>query len=251
MHKMNKKYVGGVALVLVVCIGVTFVFLRKPTVATGIRYIEKMEAMPTAKISQSLHEKRVEEMLEAIEHGQLDIFSMFDDYKFLGDSRVMGFSVYGYLSDSDVLANSGNTILNITDWLDVLEQTQPSSIYFSYGVNDMGLNLGQSDGGYGKAYEAQIQEVKKVCPNANIFVLAIIPPSAQALQKNPKWSVYESYNEQMFDMCKENGWTYINCASLVHDQENNIYQQDGIHFLNDFYKTWANLIIEKSLEVLA
>ena len=36
---------------------------------------------------------------------------------------------------------AGNTILNITDFNDQVKQINPSNLYFSYGVNDMGLDL--------------------------------------------------------------------------------------------------------------
>lgn len=249
--KINKKqlYIA-VVIVLIFSLGLFFIF-RKPSVTPGIEYVKKMEKEKVETVAKKLHEKRVDELMDAIDKGRLDTFAMFDDYAFFGDSRTMGFSTYGFLPSSTILAGSGHTILNIPNWIETIKNLQPSTLYFSYGVNDMGLKIDSYEGGYKGVYEEKVKSILEVCPDAEVFIISIIQPSTETLEDNPSWREYKNYNKQIKEMCKENNWHYIDCTSLAKDGKADIYQSDGIHYLRDFYEVWAKKIIEDTMEVLA
>ena len=119
----------------------------------GVSYIKEQESLDTKELSKHLTNKRIEEKLSLVREGKLDVFSMFEDYAIYGDSRVYGFASYGYLPWNRVFADAGNTVLNISDYSEALKEINPSNIYFSYGVNDMGLDLKTENGTYGDLYE--------------------------------------------------------------------------------------------------
>ena len=129
-------------LVFVLGIGTVFYFIfRKPSTTPGIEYIQNLEAKEIDNVAKKVHKKRVDELMNAVETGKIDTFSMFDDFVFYGDSRTLGWQTYGYLPAARIFAGSGHTILNINEWEETLKELKPSTIYFSYGVNDMGLGL--------------------------------------------------------------------------------------------------------------
>lgn len=250
---LNNKYKFIIyLLVFVLVVGTVFYFIfRKPSTAPGIQYIQNLEAKKIDDVAKKVHRKRVDELMDAVETGKIDTFSLFDDFVFYGDSRAVGWQTYGYLPAARIFAGSGHTILNITEWNETLKELKPSTIYFSYGVNDMGLELDNREGGYGKLYEDQVKEVEKICPDADLFLISIVPASKEAVEKNPSWKYYKEYNKQIESICKKNGWHYIDCTSLADGGNAKIYQQDGIHYYSLFYNDWAKAIIKATQEVQA
>ena len=245
--KDNRKWIFLGVFVVVLCIVVFY----KPKTTAGIEYIHEQEDKKVEQVAAKIERKRESELKRAIQNGNFDVFSMFDDFVFFGDSRTLGFETYGFLPPARVFAGGGYTINNLDDELETLKSLKPKNIYISYGVNDMGLGLGDKKNGYGKLYESQVKKVLKVCPDSEIYVLSIIPATPAATQSSPNWSNYGNYNAQLQSICKKNGWHYVDCTSLAQDGMADIYQEDGIHYLKEFYEVWAMQIIEATLEVNA
>lgn len=172
---------------------------------------------------------------------------MFDDYALYGDSRVYGFGTYGFLPWNSVFAAAGNTILNISDFNEQLKQINPSKLYFSYGVNDMGLDLKKEGGTYADLYEEKVKEVLKIVPKAHVFINSIIPPTAETLAETPRWGKANEYNTQLKAMCEKNGWTYIDVTGVTENGNPEFYQPDGIHFVRDIYPVWAQKMIDATI----
>ena len=96
-------------------------------VASGVEWLRQQEANSPADVEAKLKairqaeldEKR-DEWLAKLRSGEISVWSLFDDYAMLGDSRTMGFTYYGYLTSDRVFADSGATIEKVTDHLDEL-----------------------------------------------------------------------------------------------------------------------------------
>lgn len=243
---MKKKIIIGAVLFLVVILLIV-TFTSKEHTSEGVAYIKEQEALKTKKLSKKLTNKRIEEKTTLIKEGKIDVFSMFDDYALYGDSRVYGFGSYGFLPWNNVFAAAGNTILNITDFNDQVKQINPSNLYFSYGVNDMGLDLKKEGGTYADLYEEKVKEVLKIVPKAHVFINSIIPPTAETLAENPRWDRANEYNTQLKAMCEKNGWTYIDVTSVTDDGDPKYYQADGVHFIRDIYPIWAQKMIDATI----
>ena len=210
----------------------------------GVSYIREAEKGSVEELEVHLKYKREEEVSKAVREGKMDVFSLFDDFAFFGDSRVMGYNVYGFLPPERIYANTGDTIYSVDRWLEILNAQKPSTIYFSYGINDTLSDIGNREGGYDRIFETQIKKVEQVCPQAKIYVLSIIPPNKEAVKDRPGLARYITYNEQLKFMCEKNHWTYVNCDTIIPHAGYDVYQEDGIHFVKDFYKLWAAKIIE-------
>ena len=90
-------------------------------------------------IRQAELDARRDEWLHELQTGVISVWSLFDDYALLGDSRTMGFSFYDYMPSERVLADSGATINKVADHLDELKKLSPTSIFLTYGINDVGI----------------------------------------------------------------------------------------------------------------
>lgn len=249
LHVHKKKIIFGV--LIIGCILVLLFFLLNNNEAEeGVQYLQNQEALKVSDIEDEMKQLRSEDRRKAVESGQVDVFALFDDYVIFGDSRVYGFGTYGFMPTGRVFAGSGDTILNVDDWLSTLKSLSPSNIYLSYGVNDMGLNLDETEAGsYGNLYEQQVNKILEICPDAHIYVNSIIPATPAAVEKSPNWSNVDKYNAQLKEICEKNGWTYVDNTALVEGKPiESVYQGDGIHFLNSFYTPWAQNMIDASEE---
>lgn len=244
MKKRNKML-----LLVLVCImlivSVYLIFFRKDKTEKGVAYLEKQEQLKVEDIQSTLQKKKQAERKQAIENGELDVFSLIDDYVFYGDSRVMGYNVYGFLDPNRVFAASGNTLASIPDWDGQLQSLNPSYVFISYGVNDMGHNLDGIEGGYDGLAKTQMNHILDLVPNAKIYLCSIIPCSPEALSKNAEWGNVSTYNAKLEKACAAiENCTYVDVTGLADGGNAPIYSGDGIHLTSSFYSTWLNAIVD-------
>ena len=184
---------------------VIFMALSGQDIATddvkdGIAYIEGLEAQDTAPIEEEVKNLRKEERKQALESGDLDVWSLFTDTVIMGDSRAVGFSYYGFVDENRVLASSGATIRNIEEYKDQLVNLNPSSIIFCYGLNDISIGLWDN--------------------------------------VDAKWEAIPDWNDSIREHCEENAIPYIDITDTVREHSD-LYDIDGIHMQKAFYEYWA------------
>lgn len=242
--KFSYKVVAAIAILLVALL----VLFPRTDVSAGQEYIHNQETKDTTKLTKKLATIRKKEIKKAQKEGTLNPFALFDDYVIFGDSRVVGFSSYGYMDKSRVFADSGNTVRNITEWKKQIKTIRPSNLYFSYGVNDMGLDIDGQEGGYDVFYEKQVKEMLKYCPKgAKVYINSILPATPEAVESSPAWKQVDKYNKKIKKMCKKNGWTYIDNDEITDNGHADIYQEDGVHLISEFYPVWGMNMNESAL----
>ncbi len=198
----------------------------------------------TTEIESSLLSKV--DLDDLIEEAGGSLWNLFDEAVLIGDSRVYGFMSYGFLPSYQVLAAGGYTIQNIPEYLSSVALLQPNAIYLSFGINDMGLNIGQEEGenGYSKVYTRQIQSLLDQAPQATIVVNSVIDATPSAVANSPRWNKVADFNRQIKQMCKENGWIYVDNDSLAQGGKAPIYNSDGVHLVSTFYEPWAKNMLK-------
>lgn len=255
-NRRKKKRIRPAPLVLlgILCLVVLYVGTRSFTriigsPMNGVSYLERQEQAGQADIQNKITTLKLNQLGEAIESGETTIYSAFSDAVIFGDSRVVGFDVYGLLPSKQVFAAAGYTIRNITEFVENVEAMQPSYIYLSYGVNDMGLEVGSElgDDGYAQVYKEQIDALLAVSPHSKIVVNSIIECTPATVKSQPRWGDTGTYNQQIKQMCADNGWIYVNNSTISEGGKADIYASDGIHFLTDFYPVWAENMIRTAL----
>lgn len=166
------------------------------------------------------------------------VWEQFEDYVFLGDSRIVGFNVFGYLPEERVLAEAGDTILEISNRMDTIKELSPEYIFLSYGINDIGIGYWTTAEDYAKAFGEKIDELHDELPDAQIFVNSIIPATKEAVEGTAIWGKIPEYSEALRAMCEKKGIPFIDNGDLI-EEHRELYAGDGVHLNTEFYQYWA------------
>lgn len=244
MAAKKKKGILLASALLIVLFGVgSFFWWRKDKndpLASGRQYLDAQQQKATEDLRRQLDSLWQKELTSQMDQGKLNIGDLFVNALFLGDSRAMGLAAYSFIDPQQVIADGGDTIEDIDRALPEIQKRKPENIYLAYGINDMGMNVGVEEGGYGQVLERQVRKILKANPQAHIYISSIIPASPFAVQRSPRWSKSAEFNEQIRQVCQRNGWTYIDNDSLAEGGNAPIYQEDGVHFQRTFYESWLS-----------
>ena len=198
MHTISLKNRIAAALIGVLCavlIISSVIGLRRLTsrsrnydsTADGLTYLRELSARDLSSIDATLaaqkkaHEsaERAQRMKELTD-GTVDIWSYFTDYVMFGDSRAVGFSYFGFLSESRVIADSGWTIRDLEANLDDIVAMTPSSVYLAFGLNDVGMGYWATPDEYAAEFKTVLETIKERLPNASVYVNSILPTTDEA-----------------------------------------------------------------------
>ena len=187
-------------------------------VASGVQWLQEQEAHSPNDVEAELKAIRQAE-LDAMRDewraklysGEISVWSLFEDYAMLGDSRTSGFTYYGYLAPERVFADSGATIKKVIDHLEELVALNPSIIFLTYGINDVGIGYWPTPEDYVNEINNTLALLKEHLPNATVYVCSIITP-------------------------------YVDITQLC-EEHTDLYQDDGVHLLGGFYPLWGTELI--------
>lgn len=243
--KMKRVLLFGLAAAVLIPSAALLFSSRSDRFSKGTEYLTQQAAKDVNEVSGVIQAKQEARLIRAVQNGDKSVFALYKDALLLGDSRMYGFFSYGFVPPDQVGAGAGKTISNIDEYLERIQAAQPETIYFSYGVNDMGLSIGgdQPDG-YSSLYEAQIDKVLEASPNSTIVINSILPTTPKTLEQNPAWNKVDDYNRQIKEMCEKRGWIFIDNDSLARDFADTMYGEDGVHFNREFYPVWARHMLE-------
>lgn len=221
-------------------------------VAEGIKYLESLEAIGTDAVESRLKEIREEEFqalkderLRQLESGEISVWSLFEDYVFLGDSRTCGLIFGNYLDNSRILADYGGSINDVEHYTPQIEKINPSYIFICYGLNDI-VQIGwETPEAYAADYKAVLDKLQSKFPDAKIFVNSIFHCYEPAFSTRwEKWREAPEYSAALGEMCQESGYYFI-ANENIDDSMKDYWQEDGIHFISSFYPIWGtNIIME-------
>lgn len=238
-QEKNRKLIIYVLIIVFVCLAVFL--LSRNDFSKGLKFLEERAGLNISKIEEKLDEARKKEFADSVNNGETSIFAGYKDSVLMGDSRVVGFSTYHYVPDNQVFAVAGGTLEDISNWVEDIGRIKPKYIYISFGVNDMGLEIGKDKGedGYAQVLKEQVGKLLEVSPNSKIIVNSIIDATPEAVAKSPAWSKVGEYNAQLKKACEEMNWYYVDNSALSNQGTAPIYQPDGVHFTDSFYYEWA------------
>lgn len=212
--------------------------------AAGLDYLKSLESRDVSSIEKSIKEIEKEEQREALESGELTVWEQFQDYALVGDSRTMAFYQYGFLPSERILAHTGATINDIPDYMDRLKTLNPSYIFLCYGLNDVELGYWNSPEDYAEDLGKAIESIREELPDAEVFVNSIFPAHDPPFELSEGWRDIPEYNEVVKAYCEEKGYPYIDNTKIA-EEHSDLYEDDGVHFLADFYEYWAvNMLTE-------
>lgn len=180
----------------------------------------------------------------------------FADAVFIGDSRTQGFELYSGLKTADVLSARGLSIFNIQtekiftlsdgsrgSVLDVLREKTYAKIYIMLGINELGYTSSE----FHAAYSSLIDLVRRIQPDAILYIQAIIPVSKAKSDSNPVYNNTNigDFNEQIANLSENKDFHYIDTYAAFADANGNLPEDassDGIHLGKDYCIKWLEYL---------
>ena len=187
-------------------------------VAAGTAYLDSAAAKDASAIAETLREREKQRRAELlaqqkkeerdalvakITRGELDIWSMFDSYVSLGDSRAVGFYYFDFLEKSRVLADGGNTIRDVAAHMDDIRALQPDYVYLCYGLNDISIGYWDTKEEYVAELLQVVADLKEALPGVTVVVSSILPAQDPAFEKSSKWRNIPEWSEAVGAACAE------------------------------------------------
>ena len=222
--------------------------------SAGIDYIRNQESLDPGEVESAIKEIRARELaamrqqrLNDLSTGAIDVWSLFEDYVIIGDSRALGFSYYGHLPEERVIVELGATILGVEEKLDMIRPLNPSYIYLSFGANDLNTYFWTEGADYAARYRELVELLQREFPDATILVNSILPIHEPAYSKDALYAKVPDFNAALSQMCAETGVIFVDDTAMA-EAHADLYEGDGIHFKSTFYPYWGANMIEALLE---
>lgn len=166
-----------------------------------------------------------------------------ENYVLIGDSRIVGFSLYGYLPEERVLAEYGASIPYVRTRTEDFSALSPDTVILAFGINDMLTGIWNTPKAYADQVLTDIGRLRERVPDADYYVCSILPALSPALEENPVWNQVPAYNEALRTMCREEGFFFIDAGALVMERQD-LYAADGLHLDAAFYPLWGRVMQE-------
>ena len=226
----------------------------RAAVKEGVAYLQSLEEKDPAVVDVLLKERRQAELaaqkevlLKQLYNGEIDVWSLFEDYVLLGDSRAVGFSYYGCLEADRVFADGGDTIRKVLDHLEELKALNPTYIFLCYGINDVSIGFWNNPEVYAAELIDIVSKLNTELPDATVIVSSILPARDPAFDLSSKWREIPQYSAAVESACKEFGVVFVNNDKIAKDHAD-LYDIDGIHLQIGFYDYWGSNLIAAALE---
>lgn len=252
-----KKWIPLLGAVVAVVLGLSILAVHlgtdrtpetPPETAQGISYLRTLEAKNPADVDTRLKELHLQELkdmrderLRKMESGEISVWSLFDDYVIMGDSRAAGYKFLQVLEERRILAEYGDTTRAIATHYEDLEQLNPAYIFLCYGLNDMVQTGCETPEAFAQVYKERLEDLQTHFPEAKIFVNPIFPCTDPAFERWEKWRETEPYTEALREMVQETTCYYVPNDNITDFQQ--YWQEDGIHFALPFYTIWSENMI--------
>lgn len=211
------------------------------------------KVLPPAEESGMIHKDG------AIENAS-ELYQIFDNALFIGDSRTEGLSLYSGITNADFFCAKSLTIDRIVNGeavkvggnkisiYELLEGKEYTSVYISLGLNELGWVHIED---FVNAYKTLIGAVRESQPDAVVYVQSLIPVTEE---KSAKGGIVTNeqiywYNTHIVEIAEETGVNYLNADAPLINENGALLPDattDGVHFKSDYCRIWAEKIAELS-----
>lgn len=219
-------------------------------VSAGVEYLKSLEAKGTAEVEATLKAMRQEALaaqreqrIQELTNGEVDVWSQFEDYVLLGDSRAIGFYYYKCMPQNRVLASGGATIRDVATHMEEIKALNPASVFLCFGLNDVSIGFWHTPEEYAAEYKQVVESLKEAVPGVTVYVSSILPARDPAFERASLWREIPDYSAAVGAMCKENGIPFVD-NDAISEEHAELWDPDGIHLREAFYPYWgANLLL--------
>lgn len=220
----------------------------------GVQYIVERENADINAVENHVNQVRqqlfFEELDTKLEEDPDYVWTALDQIGTVvfGDSRIVPFATYGFMDESRVLADGGESLRSIEKHLEEVKTIHPNLIVLGYGMNDIGWGY-YSPEEYCDAVIAYVDQIQEMLPDAKIYIQSILLPQPQIDEWYDVPGLYENAHEWdpiEQEYFKEHGYNVIDVSDLVVEHAD-LFGEDGTHFLPDFYPILAERYLKTYL----
>lgn len=273
-HKYRNYCIGaaGVLVVLVICIGIINVMGKSatkdkddaavpPTTATqqAAQTQPQTTQAPTEAPTQAPTQEATTEASTTLvlsstltvagsaETQEFTSEEFYSDAVFLGDSIVSGISYYGFLEDSQVVADGNMTTDKALDQVSSVTSKNPSKVFIMVGLNDVNYGTRGADV-IAENLVTLANEVKSGAPSAKVYILSLLPVTNNFETKTTNQisqAAINDVNDAVSVLAASAGFTYIDVASAFKDTTGYLggdYTSNGSNIVHDYYPFLLNSI---------
>lgn len=226
-----------------------------PALSQGISYLSLQEQKTPDAVEAKMKEEKLKELRANLEaerqkliSGEADVWTLFEDYALMGDSRAFGFWYYDYMPGDRVFAEGGAKITWVEERIEELKLLNPSRVFLCFGLNDTGIGFWKTPKEYAAVYQETLEFLKRELPGATPYVNSILIARDPAFEQNSDWHNIPAYSNAVKEMCEREGYIFIDNSNLE-EQYPDLWDPDGIHLRRAFYPYWATNMILKVYEV--
>ncbi len=172
------------------------------------------------------------------------------DSNFMGTAQFLTPGSYGTGNELKELGsdNSVHPSYNGTEMYlaDAIQSMGAKKVFIMLGMNDIAV---YGNDGAVKNMETVLTEIKEKNPETSIYVQSMTPIVGTAQTGSLTNENLNIYNAGLKTMCEQNGYTYLDVASVMKDSEGNLkreYCSDpdnmGVHFTDEGCKVWIDYL---------
>lgn len=172
------------------------------------------------------------------------------DSTFMGTAQFLTPGSYGTGNELKELGseNSVHPSYNGTEMhlADAIEAMGAKKVFIMLGMNDIAV---YGNDGAVKNMETVLAQIKEKNPDTAIYVQSMTPIVGTAQTGSLTNENLDIYNAGLKAMCEQNGYTYLDVASVMKDDEGNLkreYCSDpdnmGVHFTDEGCKVWIDYL---------
>ena len=172
------------------------------------------------------------------------------DSNFMGTAQFLTPGSYGTGNELKELGsdNSVHPSYNGTEMYlaDAIQSMGAKKVFIMLGMNDIAV---YGNDGAVKNMETVLTQIKEKNPETSIYVQSMTPIVGTAQTSSLTNENLNIYNAGLKTMCEQNGYTYLDVASVMKDSEGNLkreYCSDpdnmGVHFTDEGCKVWIDYL---------
>jgi len=221
---------------------------RPPSLSTLISSEEKAEILKYDRFAEELAEWN--RAVKAYYYHKKEHFESLPDTPneiiFLGNSITDNAEWYELFEGKFNIKNrgiGGDDTDGILERLSEVTSSKPDKIFIMIGTND--LAYGKSANHVIDNYRKIIARIKSESPATELYIQAVLPVDAIHYTR-PNDQII-NINNQLIEICREEGLTYIDLHSVFIDERGMLakkYSIDGLHLNGQGYLEWKKVILK-------
>lgn len=192
--------------------------------------------------NERLQKQGVEEVINELEEGTVDVRKIFADTCFVGDSLMNGLEIYDILNSDMLMTQVSAGLDHLEGCIGSIISINPENLILHYGLNMLSeFDYGKDD--FIDYYSELINEIKKALPSTRIIISSIFSVDTESATDEIFKKIPE-YNKALESMCNKINVEFLDSTQLL-SECGDYYADDGIHLSPGFYsQQWLPFIVE-------